>query len=169
MPTALRRELVPSSVLTRLSLVIPPTSMGNRNFRDLWREGWTKIGTLPAQKVIHFFREECSNSANFMPVSVWQTVHKNFQTPLVRSPADRTKVVTMAALLKFDGLAMFLLLIFSRLSSGFSAVPNCFQFHWAQSCCPLHLFNWKFILLPIWFLFSARRIRVSFGWGDCRE
>ncbi len=34
---------------------------------------------------------------------------------------DRTKVVTMAALLKFEGLAMFLLLIFSRLSSGFSA------------------------------------------------
>ena len=40
---------------------------------------------------------------------------------LVRSPADRTKVVTMAALLKFAGFETFNSLIFSSLANGFCA------------------------------------------------
>ena len=56
-----------------------------------------------------------------MPVSVWQTVFRNFHTPLVRSPADRTKVVTMAALRKFAGFLTFSSFTFSKLSNGFSA------------------------------------------------
>ena len=56
-----------------------------------------------------------------MPVSVWQTVLNNFHTPLVRSPADRTKVVTMAALLKFAGFETFKSLTFSKLSNSFSS------------------------------------------------
>ena len=43
------------------------------------------------------------------------------ELPLVRSPADRTKVVTMAALLKFAGFETFKFFILSRLSSVFSA------------------------------------------------
>ena len=77
--------------------------------------------SLPEQKGIHFFREECSNSAYFMPVSVWQTVLKNFHTSWVRSLADSTKVVTMAALRKFAGLETSKSLILSRFSSSFSA------------------------------------------------
>ena len=91
---------------------------------------------------MHFFREECSNSASFMPVSVWQTVLKNFHTPLVRSPADRTKVVTMAALLKFTGFETFRFCILSRLSSGFSAfrswkspTASSSTEHKAAACC----------------------------------
>ena len=78
------------------------------------------MGTLPAQKGKHFFKEECSNSANFMPVSVWMTVFRNFRTPLVRLPADRTKVVAIAALLKLTGLQVLFWLILSKSSSGFS-------------------------------------------------
>ena len=91
---------------------------------------------------MHFFNEECSNSASFMPVSVWQTVLKNFHTPLVWSPADRTKVVTMAALLKFTGLETFKFFILSRLSSGFSAfrswkspTASSSTEHKAAACC----------------------------------
>ena len=56
-----------------------------------------------------------------MLVSVCQTVSRNFHTPLVRSPADRTKVVTMGALLKLTGLETFMSFTFSRSSSGFKA------------------------------------------------
>ena len=56
------------------------------------------MGILPEQYFRHCFKEECSNSASTTPVS------RNFHTPLERSPDERTKVVTMRALLKFVGL-----------------------------------------------------------------
>ena len=78
------------------------------------------MGTLPEQNGKHRLSGECSNSANFTPTSVWRTVSKNFHTPLVRSPAVRMKVVTMAALVKFKGLHIPFFRIFSRSSSGFN-------------------------------------------------
>ena len=79
------------------------------------------MGTLPEQNGRHHFKEECSNSTSFTPVSVWRAVFKNFHTPLVRSPAERMKVVTMAALLKFSGfLSFFVVDFFSCCSNGFS-------------------------------------------------
>ena len=118
MPTAWRREPVPSSVVTRLSLVILRHLLETATL-GTYKE--TAEPTQPEQKGIHFLREECSNSANFMLLSVWQTVLRNFHTPLVRSPADRTKVVTTAALRKFARLETFKSFILSRLSIGFSA------------------------------------------------
>ena len=92
MPTACLKEPVPSSV----------------------------FGTLPAQCGKHLFNEECSNSANFTPTSVWRTISKNCHTLLVWSPAVRMKVVTMAALVKFNGLHILFFWTFFRSSSGFN-------------------------------------------------
>ena len=85
--------------------------------------GEGKGAVLLAQKGKHLFKEECSNSASFTPVSVWRTVSKNFHTPLVRSPAERMEVVTMAALLKFSRLFTFFP-TFSSCSNGFSIFFN---------------------------------------------
>ena len=78
------------------------------------------MGTLPERNGRHLFNEECSNSASFTPASVCRAVSKNCHTPLVRSPAERMKVVPMAALLKFNGLLIFFLSTFSRCISCFS-------------------------------------------------
>ena len=59
-----------------------------------------------------------------MPVSVCQTVSRNFHTPLVRSPADRTKVVTMGAHLKLTGLETFMSFTFFMTCSDFKAFRN---------------------------------------------
>ena len=77
------------------------------------------MGTLPEHNGKHRLSEECSNSANFTPTSVWRTVSKNCHTPLVRSPAARMKVVTMVALLKLSGLQILFWWTFSKFSSGF--------------------------------------------------
>ena len=78
-------------------------------------------GDPPGTKIQHFFSEGCCNSANLTSVSVWQTASRNFHTPLVRSLADRTKVITMGAPQKLIGLQTLFLSTFSRSSSGFSA------------------------------------------------
>ena len=79
------------------------------------------MGIFPEHLPNIFFNEECCNSASLTPASSWLASSKNFYTPWVRLPTERTKVVTMGALLKFNGLATFFFLILSSSSSGFSA------------------------------------------------
>ena len=66
------------------------------------------------------FKEGCSNSASLTPASVWLAVSRHFHTFWIRLLTERTKVVTMGAPLKLNGLQIFFFVIFSKSSSGFS-------------------------------------------------
>ena len=91
----------------------------------------------------------------------------NFHTPLVRSPADRTKVVTMAALLKFAGFDTFKFFTFSKLSNGFSAfrswksptASSSAEHKAAARCiCPIDSSSWQLV-----FFFPAGGLVFLFG------
>ena len=111
-----------------------------------------------------------------MPVSVWQTVFRNFHTPLVRSPADRTKVVTP------DGCTPKIYRVRHVLSFNFFPaqqrlqclsqleITNCFRLYWAQSRCLPDLFHCPILLflpLPALF-FPSRRVFWCSGWHGWR-
>ena len=114
MPMVCLREPVPSSAATQPFLDNPPTSRGNRTFRAL----------LTAQLTNILFNEWCCNSTSLTPARSWLASSKNLHTLWVRLPTKRTKVVTIGAPLKFNGLDTLFSLIFSKSRSSFTAFES---------------------------------------------